>query len=389
LLSTILFIKIVGIIEYGKYSILLAQCNLLSALGFGWINHSILRYCNSEKAQELEINTIKNGWIYSSIIIFILTIFFSRLQNFSPIEIIFCIFCTILIALYSLIKIQYQASIQPKAFINITALQSLLLIIIPLILLYFDQSLNMLLLGIVIAYSIVIIFKMILKKSSNINSPINKSNDNKIKKWISFGIPISLWFTFSLAFPYIERIFIKNYLSLEALGMYSSLQELLIRSYSLILFPITMALHPRIMKSWNNNKKYDSIKLIKGGVLIFFIVFLLIISPILFFKEYFYKILQLILPDISTNFLRLVPPLMITGFLWQLSLLTHKLIELKEKSKLMAIMIFISLIMSIISNYLFIPIYGIIATAYSSMFSALFYCLLTSIYSIQSLKLID
>ena len=133
MLSTILFIKIVGIIEYGKYSILLAQCNLLSALGFGWINHSILRYCNSEKAQELEINTIKNGWIYSSIIIFILTIFFSRLQNFSPIEIIFCIFCTILIALYSLIKIQYQASIQPKAFINITALQSLLLIIIPLI----------------------------------------------------------------------------------------------------------------------------------------------------------------------------------------------------------------------------------------------------------------
>ena len=80
---------------------------------------------------------------------------------------------------------------------------------------------------------------------------------------------------------------------------------------------------------------------------------------------------------------------MITGFLWQLSLLTHKLIELKEKSKLMAIMILISLIMSIISNYLFIPIYGIIATAYSSMFSALFYCLLTSIYSIQSLKLID
>ncbi len=246
----------------------------------------------------------------------------------------------------------------------------------------------MLLLGIVIAYSIVVIFKIILK-SSNINSPINKLNDNKIKQWISFGIPISLWFAFSLAFPYIDRIFIKNYLSLEALGMYSSLQELLSRSYSLILFPITMALHPRIMKSWNNNKKYDSIKLIKSGVLICFIVFLLIVTPLLFFKEYFYKILQLALPGLSTNFLRLVPPLMITGFLWQLSLLTHKLIELKEKSKLMAIMIFISLIVSIISNYLFIPIYGIIATAYSSMFAALFYCFLTSIYSIRSLKLIE
>ncbi|SVB74288.1 uncharacterized protein METZ01_LOCUS227142, partial [marine metagenome] len=42
--AIIIFIRLVGSETYGQYSLILAQCNLLVAFCFGWLNQSQLRY---------------------------------------------------------------------------------------------------------------------------------------------------------------------------------------------------------------------------------------------------------------------------------------------------------------------------------------------------------
>jgi len=388
LFAVLLFIRLVGVESYGEYSILMAQCNLFAAFSFGWLNHSCLRYYTVDN-QALEINTISKGWIFSTctVLVLFMILFFSLKMK---IEILLlCFICTVSIAAFGFYKTLYQASINPISFLKITTFQSLLAILIPLVLLYYYNSWEFILFGITLSYIIVILFGIInYNKISSQIIFINHSKNKTFKKWISYGVPISLWFAINLAFPYLDRLFIKYFLSNQDLGYYSSLQELLNRSYSLFLFPITMALHPRIMKNWNNNKPLIAIQLIKKGLKFESLLIILILFIAIIFQDKVFYLFQIALPGLSSDFLSLVFPLFLAGFFWQISLITHKMIELKEQSKLMVIFLLVSLIINILGNRIFIPQYGIMATAFTSLVSAAFYFLLTSIYSIRSINII-
>jgi antibiotic biosynthesis monooxygenase (ABM) superfamily enzyme len=62
------------------------------------------------------------------------------------------------------------------------------------------------------------------------------------------------------------------------------------------------------------------------------------------------------------------------------------MLELKEQTILMIIMILPSLLINVIGNSYFLPTLGGIATAYTALFSALVYCILTSLHFIYSIK---
>ena len=47
--AIIIFIRFLGSETYGQYSLILAQCNLLVAFSFGWLNQSQLRYLEMDK----------------------------------------------------------------------------------------------------------------------------------------------------------------------------------------------------------------------------------------------------------------------------------------------------------------------------------------------------
>ena len=64
----------------------------------------------------------------------------------------------------------------------------------------------------------------------------------------------------------------------------------------------------------------------------------------------------------------------------------HKPLELKERTHLMFIFILVSLIINIIGNILFIPQYGLIATAYTALISAIVYLVLASLASYPILR---
>ena len=194
------------------------------------------------------------------------------------------------------------------------------------------------------------------------NKPINNS------KWLKFGIPVSLWSTIGLLLPFLDRFFINTYLNPSLLGSYSSLNDICIKAFSFLIFPFTMAIHPRVAKLWNENKKKDALKIISTTInaILIFIIFSIII--LFLFKKFIsgnYKTLH-------TNFIEetgsILVPMIITGIIWQLSFISHKLIELDEKTYLMIFFISISVLVNIIGNSLFLPRYGIVASAYVAFF---------------------
>ena len=118
-------------------------------------------------------------------------------------------------------------------------------------------------------------------------------------------------------------------------------------------------------------------------MLIIILITVLVLSVM---KNQIFDLIRIILPMLPDNAKTLVPSMLLTGLVWQLSFITHKFIELSEKTYVMIIFIFISLIINLIGNIIYVPIYGLHATVITSLGSALIYCFLTIIYSINKMK---
>ena len=386
LASVILFMRIIGAEQYGQYSFLLSQWYLIVAIGFGWLNQAQLRYYSKDNTfddyKAGQIRAFAYSGLISVIVFSVLSIFQPRSIQLWGISII----SIISIGGFNYIKTFFQAKLEPKKVIWLTLGQSILALSIPLGLFFlFQKNSFSILMGVGISFLFMtIIFglkKKVMKHFITDVSKPTKTGKIRVKKWFFYGGPLSIWFAAGLAFPFLDRFFINLYLPGETLGVYAGIQELLTRIFSITIFPLTLALHPRIMNLWNDSKIREAIQTIRWGIGVILGLAIVLCIVIWLFDTIIFNILTIAIPQINSQYKSLLLPLLSAGFLWQFSFLTHKMLELKEKTHIMVVFLLISLFINMVGNSMYIPHFGVQATANTAFVSALVYCILTGIYS--------
>jgi len=390
LASVILFMRIIGAEQYGQYSFLLSQWYLIVAIGFGWLNQAQLRYYSKDNTfddyKAGQIRAFAYSGLISVIVFSVLSILQPRSIQLWGISII----SIISIGGFNYIKTFFQAKLEPKKVIWLTLGQSILALSIPLGLYFlFQKNSFSILMGVGISFLLMtIIFglkKKVMKHFITDVSKPTKTGKIRVKKWFFYGGPLSIWFAAGLAFPFLDRFFINLYLPGETLGVYAGIQELLTRIFSITIFPLTLALHPRIMNLWNDSKIREAIQTIRWGIGVILGLAIVLCIVIWLFDTIIFNILTIAIPQINSQYKSLLLPLLSAGFLWQFSFLAHKMLELKEKTHIMVMFLLFSLLINIVGNSVFIPRMGVQATANTAFISALAYCLLTGIYSIMAI----
>ena len=391
LASVILFMRIIGAEQYGQYSFLLSQWYLIVAIGFGWLNQAQLRYYSKDNTfddyKAGQIRAFAYSGLISVIVFSVLSIFQPRSIQLWGISII----SIISIGGFNYIKTFFQAKLEPKKVIWLTLGQSILALSIPLGLFFlFQKNSFSILMGVGISFLLMtIIFglkKKVMKHFITDVSKPTKTGKIRVKKWFFYGGPLSIWFAAGLAFPFLDRFFINLYLPGETLGVYAGIQELLTRIFSITIFPLTLALHPRIMNLWNDSKIREAIQTIRWGIGVILGLAIVLCIVIWLFDTIIFNILTMAIPQINSQYISLLLPLLSAGFLWQFSFLTHKMLELKEKTHIMVVFLLISLFINMVGNSMYIPHFGVQATANTAFVSALVYCILTGIYSMIVMK---
>ena len=81
-----------GAVEFGRYSYLLSQFNLITAICFGWLNQSQIRYGNIENANQKKI-IYEQYFILSVFISFPIILAFSFIKNFPSSNLILAFYC--------------------------------------------------------------------------------------------------------------------------------------------------------------------------------------------------------------------------------------------------------------------------------------------------------
>ena len=163
------------------------------------------------------------------------------------------------------------------------------------------------------------------------------------------------------------------FLDKSVTGFYAGYSEIIMRVFSIILFPITLAIHPRATHLWKHGKERESLDLVKKGIGIQTGIFFLAFMIFILFEMKFFQLTKMLIPGLNSDFAVLGMPIFLSGFLWQVSLLIHKPLELSEKPKKMIWAIVFSLGVVVFGNALYLPRFGVLATAYTSVASAMVY----------------
>jgi O-antigen/teichoic acid export membrane protein len=189
-----------------------------------------------------------------------------------------------------------------------------------------------------------------------------------------FGWAVGLWLLLSQALPVIDRWTIQKFASYTTAGVYASLYEVAVRSFSFLAFPLTQAAHPRIMRAWNEGRFAESHRIIRYSVLAQLLIFVAILGGVLLASS---RITKLILGFDDPVATRMLPALLLGGFLWQLALLLHKPLEIAQRTGAMLVAVAAVVLLNIAACFQFIPRYGFQAASYILVLSACLYIAFT------------
>ena len=395
LIAVIVFIRMIGAEEYGKYSVQLSFLMACSAFTVGWLNQSTLRYYSKYQNDQQLPQVFFIGLVFSlllgSLILVIGSLVTINSQKFPLTNIGLALFLAL--CFFQFLSTVLRAQLRPNVVIIVTALQSILGIVLPLLLLWvLGPNHKYLLLGLAGSYiALPLVFSVF--NIGRLKIFWLSANDNRhqykliLSEFFRYGFPLSLWFGVSLSLPFFDRFFIEYFYGFENTGIYASFTDLVIRIFSILLFPLTLAAHPRIMSAWNNNNQSAAITIWRKALQYQLGIFIILMATVMIFTDQIFSLLMVALPELSISYSYLLMPILIGGFLWQFALLCHKPLEMEQRTKLMVVLMLAALCVNLIGNIVYLPHYGIIATAYTYMASAGVYIIAVIYFSRNKFKI--
>ncbi len=392
LVFVVVFIRMIGPEGYGRYAVIMALLMAIGGFSSGWLNQSVLRYYSKYEFDPGLLHVLFFGVriaLTVGIFVLLLSLIFLKPVGF---EVSFFSITLLVLILISIILFRFyttleQTRLHPKGVVKLTSIQAVLSLIIPLVLMWvFKVDFKLLLLGIGIAFllpSLPYLYEH-YKKLALIKEKDTSSHKKILMRFIDFGYPLSLRMAVSLFIPFVDRFFINQFLGDTHTGLYSGFSDLVLRSYSILLFPVTLAVHPRLMSLWNERKKSKARKMLINALKLQTGTFLLLLTACLLFQPFLFKVFTILIPELQNEYYKLLIPLLLAGYLWQISLLIHKPLEMEEKPMLMLLGSVLALVITVVGNLVYLPKYGVLATAYTSITAGAFYCVFSLYLSRKS-----
>lgn len=360
--------KILGAENYGIWSQLKITMGLLVPFTFLGLHEALIRFLPGTK----DNNDLKEG-IYSSfftvflvtlIIALLLIIFAKPISSFFQFDRIYVKFLSFLIIFESLniIFLVVVRSLREIGkyfwFMSFRMIGEIILVISAILLGYglYGAVFSFLLIRI-LTFLILMIY--VFKKVG-----VKFPNFSIIKNYLKFGLPtiadhLSYWVITS-----IDRYFIGFFLGVLFVGYYApaySIGTLL----TFFIFPMAFMLSTILPKLFDENN-LDEVKNYLSYSLKYF---LLLIIPSVFGLSILSKQLLIILStkDIADNSYFVVPFVVISIFLYGVSYFFSQILVLKKKTKIIAFIWLVSAILNFVLNIIFIPKFGILAAAITTL----------------------
>lgn len=368
--------------EYGMYTLILSYISIGILIFTLNVHSSISRFYYEDKVNKEEF---LSSSIWLSVIIFFtsflaISLFDSQwLSSILTIDyeiyskwIFLIIFFKIFFSIYTQVLIPQKKS---KEYTKITLIKSISVFTFCCTLLYFNPETMSLIYAYVVVEGCIFLY-VIYKLKDQVKFKISRESVDYILSYSVFLLPYSLS---GIILSQIDRVMLAQYLSLDAVGIYSV-------AYALSMIPWTIFV--MFSKGWTpeyfehmNKKNYHNldrdvkyILLATSYILLFMAIFSTDIINFLFNNEF--TTTDEILPILISSVLFMI--------LWQM---WGRGIGYSKKTIWTSIIGFISAVINVCLNYYLIPVYGIVGAAYATLISYFMMAILGYVISCYVLKI--
>jgi O-antigen/teichoic acid export membrane protein len=375
----IMAVRFLGKTEYGKYSLVFYATSLLGTLSFGWIHQSIIRFLSAyPDEQVLVINRFFFLTIMSTLSAFIigifLCLFYFHLNWTESILVVVYIFMYNVFLFHLILN---QTRRRPLNYTILEGSYNLFFLVAFLFLVFIlNQHLFIVLFIAMVAGLLLTEFlRITILPGGRVGlDPTHIYFDTAFsKKVFHFGSPITIWLILSYLMIIADRYIINEFRNYDDVGTYAAIKDFIIKIATFTTIPVILAYHPMIVEKWNENRRKESLKLIRQGLNYMLLIAVAVFVFFMFFRDLFFSgILHL---QVDSDFLVSVA-LIGSAFLWQAAMLLHKPLELLLKPRLMLLAIIVALVANTLGNLFFIPAYGYPAAAVVSLASVILYIII-------------
>ena len=381
-LSVLVFVRLLGYEEYGHYAVVFAVV-MASASGMaGWLSQGILRFQSQNTGAHANglFSTAANLGTTLSLALGAAGVGIGLVVSGAQRDLAAALSTALFAALvvYTLSLARFQAELKSKRVLQFEIIRSITGFIIPVLILVLTpfRTYGTLLLGVTIGYLVPLLGRRAFARGPKLDwiPRVTGTPDHwrLLAKLWRFGWPVGVWMLCQQGLLVSDRLFIQRYSGFSAAGIYSSMYDVVVRSFSLLFMPVTLAAHPLVMDRWNAGRPHHALHAIRSGVKYQLLMFVPIGAVLVGIAPW---VSRMVLGRPIPQAAEIVLPLAISGFLWQMSLLAHKPLEILCETKRMLAGMSAGLAANLLGNRLLIPIYGYKAAAYLAVVSSLTYLL--------------
>lgn len=356
--------------EYGIYNLIISSFSLITVFLTGWIGYVLIRYFEKHKKEGTLFNFLST--IVTALIIIILVLFVVGIPIlliiFDGIILYFFAFLSLpLTMITSLLVTYYQLNQDIKRYNSINISSSIG--IISLFYLFFEFF-NLRLTGFFLSTVIINLGLLITAyfdfKGQNLRFHINKSY---LIEYLHFGLPQVGTGIGVVFLSVISRYFISYYNGAEDVGVFSAAFKFGELSILLPLGLFTSIFAPYVYREFEINGKKQAY----AAILRYQILYIIIFGPIFILLYIFPKLPMILLGGNFENSLSLIPVICLGNFIFGYSQFLAFYSQIDYKPIVITFAILGTSIVSLILNFVLIPLYGNAGAAYSILISYVLY----------------
>jgi O-antigen/teichoic acid export membrane protein len=380
LFTIVIFVRLLGAEEFGRFSILGSTVLMWSAFASGWLNQGIIRYNSGQviagrgNGKELTKAVALSSLCCSLVVVLSFIIGGTRLGWH---EFLLCSILAIFTVAQSVALAFFQSSLKPKLVLWLELQRTLGGFLLALAFAWTTGATPAALLaGMTIGYALSVGIAYLFAIKLFV-LPSHRENSIVVRRLWDYGWPLSFWLGVQTAFPWFDRWFIERSLSLAETGAFASISDVVTRSFTLLVFPLTLAVHPRIVGLWNQNDHKAAFRLLGVALTTATLASVPIISAFHLGRHSLVNWLisdDQLIPEINA-ITESVGWLALSGVVWQLALFAHKPLELRSQTGTMLTLMAVALVVKIVLTVALLPAWGVKGLICGNLVSGLLYCL--------------
>jgi len=386
IVSVALFTRLFDPGAYGKYVMVSTTTNILIAIFSQWMFQSVLRFRSQYVHQNRNVAFNRN--LYETL--GLLTIFtiviagagllvkpmlggYERFYYLSIFIVITGIWSNNLMAVL-------QADLKSLSLTVYTIIGAAMKVLVPALLIFLvARDIVFLVWGVLASFAFTLLPMVISvnRGPTELAAPASPGSSlaDFLREFGAYGFPMIGWFLGAELLSISDRYFLQIFRGSNEVGIYSSNYNLVATAIAFVSMPLLTAAHPILMKAGNTvSGRKESIQSI---ITLFSRYFLILTVPIMVFISFLYKELTFIMLGDKFREGAIVMPIVLIGLTaWNFAMFGHKGLEFRNKTKIMFLYVLLCAAIKIALGIIFIPRYGYLAAAVTSLISFLAYPLL-------------